>query len=89
MKAKLKTRIAAAMAIPAMAMLSGCMNNTEFRAGVEFRQKTTATLNKENYSEALKKVYDPNDSLHNKVRINGKTMDKLLTSPLYQKYENQ
>jgi len=85
MKTNYLTRIAATGIIGAVALLSGCMNNTEMEVGLRFKQKHNVLTPKEHYSETLDKIYDSEDSLHNKTRVSQKTVE----SALMQGYKNR
>ena len=78
MKSNYLAKIACAGVMAITPMLTGCQNNTELEIGMRIKQKHVVTANKENYKASLEKVYDVNDSLHNKTTVSQKTVDAFM-----------
>ena len=68
---------------------AGCMGNTEVEAIFRLKQKQIVAPPKEHYLDALDRVYDPNDSIHNQSRIRQSTLDQVITSPFEEAYKNR
>ena len=56
---------------------------------MRIKQKNAAFIPKEQYENALNKLYDKEDSLYNKSEVNQGTIDKVISSPFESAYQNR